>query len=249
MIIVTIQGKTLPEAYHRALQSLYMLGDDEYNKSWGCKRKEITALIEVEEPWAEPMISKIGIFGPRDLMKYVLELVDGIEDFEVENGNWEYTYHDRFVRQLSAVEEELTTNPGSTRAVLMIRNPYDIYMSDGPCLESIQFKINKGKLDTYATFRSNDAYGASFMNMFAIIWLAKTIADKIGVPQGKYVHYAKSFHTYERDWKKLRNAANRIVNEDISDLTYEYADDWAFEMMDHIPDIQIEVEELRERNS
>jgi thymidylate synthase len=51
-------------------------------------------------------------------------------------------------------------------------------------------------------FRSNDAYKAAFMNMFALVQLQKRIADsvakKLGRPVvlGRYCHLADSYHIY-----------------------------------------------------
>jgi thymidylate synthase len=51
-------------------------------------------------------------------------------------------------------------------------------------------------------FRSNDAYKAAFMNIFALVHLQKLIAEnvsaKIGrsVALGRYCHLADSYHIY-----------------------------------------------------
>lgn len=52
----------------------------------------------VEDPLAEPMISRLFVGGYKELQQYVMEMRDGILDFEVDRGNWKYTYHDRMVR-------------------------------------------------------------------------------------------------------------------------------------------------------
>jgi thymidylate synthase len=51
-------------------------------------------------------------------------------------------------------------------------------------------------------FRSNDAYKAAFMNMFALVRLQSNIASRISeltgkaVALGRYCHIADSFHIY-----------------------------------------------------
>ena len=51
----------------------------------------------VQNPLAEPRISKLFFGGPEDLQQYIMEMLDGILDFEIERGKWKYTYHDRIV--------------------------------------------------------------------------------------------------------------------------------------------------------
>ena len=45
-------------------------------------------------------------------------------------------------------------------------------------------------------FRSNDAYKAAFMNMYAFTELQAMVAAEIGVAPGEYMHIADSFHIY-----------------------------------------------------
>jgi thymidylate synthase len=57
-------------------------------------------------------------------------------------------------------------------------------------------------LNANVRFRSNDAYKAAFMNMFALILLQERIANRISDLSGKqiklsrYVHQADSYHIY-----------------------------------------------------
>ena len=44
--------------------------------------------------------------------------------------------------------------------------------------------------------RSNDAYKAAFMNMYAFVELQKEVADRIGIGMGEYCHIVDSFHIY-----------------------------------------------------
>jgi len=44
--------------------------------------------------------------------------------------------------------------------------------------------------------RSNDAFKAAFMNMYAFTELQRVLATEIGVEPGEYIHIADSFHIY-----------------------------------------------------
>ena len=248
---ILITGKNLPEAYHGALMALHEYGEFTPCPDYNTNQKECSMTFTVEEPLSEPLISRLFIGGYRELEQYRQEMLDGILDFEIARGNWEYTYHSRMAEQLPFILRELRRNPSSRRAVIDIRDwRHDSREgNDSPaCLQHIQYFIRDGKLHCKILFRSNDACKATFMNAFALIMLQKRVADELGVEMGTYTHRANSFHCYERDFPMLEGYVNRIKNaEDIDDITYEYEDNWDALMESARPDIEKMVEELKNR--
>lgn len=242
-------GNSLPEAYHNALY--YLHGENYVSEcsDWDCKQKECSMTMLVLEPLREPMISKLFIGGPQELEQYRMEMLDGILDFEIEKGNWKYTYHDRIKDQIPFIIEELKRNPSSRRAVMSVRTNEDIGNEDAACMQSIQYLIRDGKLHCKVLFRSNDACKATFMNAFALIMLQKRIADELGVGVGTYTHRANSFHCYEKDFGMLENYVKRIeeAEDPEEDLTFDYVGDWQDLMEEARPDILKQVEELKNR--
>lgn len=212
----------------------------------------------VEEPFKEPMISKLFIGGYKELQQYVMEMRDGILDFEVDKGNWKYTYHNRIasygskrsfvcgLNQFDFIIDELKRNPDSRRAVIDVRDNWDDMYSDDPaCLQHLQFFIRDNKLHMKVLFRSNDACKATFMNAFALIMIQKMIADELGIEVGTYTHRANSFHCYEKDFKMLEGYVNRIHDYKDEYLTYDYENDWKDMMEECIPEILENVEKLK----
>ena len=253
-----VGGITLPEAYHNALWQLYFDGEFVPCPDYNTNQKEVSMTMLVSEPFKEPMISKLFIGGYQELQQYVMEMRDGILDFEVDKGNWKYTYHNRiasygskrsFVRGLNQFDfiiEELNRNPDSRRAVIDIRDNWDDMYSDDPaCLQHIQFFIRDNKLHMKVLFRSNDACKATFMNAFALIMIQKMIADELGIEVGTYTHRANSFHCYEKDFKMLEGYINRIHDYKDEYLTYDYENDWKDMMEESIPEILKNVEKLK----
>lgn len=257
-------GRTLPEAYCDALQTLHSLGEITDCADWGMKQKELAMTMVVEEPLAEPMISKLFIGGPEELEQYRQEMLDGILDFEIERGNWTYTYHDRMVNyplkfkdfgwfeknsidQIQFVIDELKRNPSSRRAVIIIRDvSVDAGSDDPSCLQLIQYFIRDNKLHCKLLFRSNDACKATFMNAFALIMLQKRIADELGVEMGTYTHRANSFHCYEKDFDLLEGYVNRLKSGvPFEDLCYEYDGDWQELMEDYKDKLVEKVNDLK----
>lgn len=245
MIEKSVVGRTLPDTYHEALKVLHEFGESVPCPDYNTEQIEIGMTMVVQNPLSEPMISRCGIFGTYELQQYVMEMLDGILDFEVDYGKWEYTYHRRYGYQVEAVIDELRRNPYTRRAVLTIRKSVDICMDDPPCLQHIQYFIRNGALDCDVLFRSNDAVKATFMNAFALIMLQKRMADTLGIDVGTYTHRANSFHCYKKDIPLLQHYVRRINDE--SDITYSYIDGWKEDMDECIPEIMESVEILKNR--
>ena len=235
MFELFVTGATLPEAYHKALLSLHENNMELPCPDYNTNQKESSMTFVVTEPLKEPMISKLFIGDPRSLEQYRQEMLDGILDFEVERGNWEYTYHQRMADQIPWVIDELKRNPDSRRAVVSIRSDEDRHTGSPACLQNIHFLIRDGKLHCKVLFRSNDATKAAYMNAFALIMLQKRIADALGVGMGMYTHRANSFHCYERDYAMFDGYVRRIKSGD--DVTYDYTGDWDELMEEAKPEI------------
>ena len=241
-----VSGKTLPEAYHKAIEALYDYGDIGDCPDYGMRQKELSMTLCVEEPCSEPMISKLFIGGFSELEQYRQEIVDGVLDFEVERGNWEYTYHSRIATQLPFIHRELKRNPDSRRAVIDVRDwQHDTREgNDSPaCLQHIQYFIRGGKLYCKVLFRSNDAVKATFMNAFALIMLQQRIAAELDVEMGSYTHRANSFHAYERDFKLLEKYVDAIRGGE--EITYDYIGGWDELMEEAKPGIAKKIEGLK----
>ena len=241
-----VSGVSLPEAYHRALEALYVEGEEVDCPDYQTSQREVSMTMCVAEPLAEPMISRLVIGGPRELEQYRQEILDGILDFEVERGNWAYTYHSRMAGQFDFIVQELRRNPDSRRAVIDVRDWRADCVKDSPaCLQHIQYFIRGGRLHSKVLFRSNDACKASYMNAFALIQLQARFADQLGLPIGSYTHRANSYHVYAKDYPVLEGYVNRIRSG--SPVTYDYTGGWA-ELMDaEKASIRASVEELKSR--
>ena len=244
---ILAEGRTLPQAYHKSLLELEDKGIVTDCADWNTTQKEVSMTMFVEEPLEEPMISRCFIGGPHELEQYVLEMLDGILDFEVEKGNWAYTYHQRYADQVSFVVDELKRSPSSRRAVMLVRDKAaDMYSEDPACLQHIQYFIREGKLHCIVLFRSNDACKAAFMNAFALIFLQKRIAGQLGIPVGTYTHRANSYHCYEKDFPLLAGYVKRIRENDEEDVTFDYEEGWKEIMDAERPAILEQVRRMKE---
>ncbi len=76
-----VSARSLPEAYHAALRVLHEEGEVTPCPDYNTNQKELSMTIFVEEPLAEPLISKLFIGGYRELEQYRQEMRDGILGF------------------------------------------------------------------------------------------------------------------------------------------------------------------------
>ncbi|MDP7129384.1 MAG: thymidylate synthase [Planctomycetota bacterium] len=234
--VLMVEGNSLAEAWEKSLIALHEQGCEvrtEYDKAEDPPSRDCSMTVVVTNPLAEPMIHKDFPGGMEDLQEYVMEVNDGIKDHCVRDAaddsgdtRWEYTYHQRLFEyslpgstdihdQIEMISQKLAETPHTRRAQAITWKVWeDNICYDPACLQSIWCRLLEGEdgtwyLNTNVRFRSNDAYKASFMNMFALIFLQKRLARKIAklsgrkIKLGRYVHQADSYHIYGAYFKEF----------------------------------------------
>ncbi len=266
-------GKTLAEAYEKALVELYKKGvgfKTQYDKPGDPLSVDATMNITVLEPFTDPMIHRAFPGGIDTLREYVMELC-GAKDHWMKNMNdaedtrWEYTYHWRLaeygswkeskngnseksghfsINQINTVIDKLIKQPFTRQAQMITWMPnIDNECFDPPCLQSLWYRIMEEEdgtwwLNSNIRFRSNDAWGASFMNMFGFINFSKNlIADPIAERTGKTVKLgrmnwqADSYHIYGKDIETAKKLLfDRIDSLSFEERTFNFNDDFIQEM-------------------
>ncbi len=224
--VLHVEGDCIARAWENSLIELHAHGCDiktQYDKAEDPPSRDATMCIVVTDPLKEPMLHRDFPGGPEDLQEYVMEVLDGIKDHLVRDAHdpsdtrWEYTYHQRLFRysaptldpvdQIEILCRKLAAVPFTRRAQAItwkVWEDNDCY--DPACLQSLWCRIleEEGKpvLSMNVRFRSNDAYKAAFMNMFALVQLQARIAARVSelggkaVGVGRSVHSADSYHIY-----------------------------------------------------
>jgi thymidylate synthase len=180
---------------------------------------------------------------------------------------WEYTYHGRLaaygawkelidgksqlaglfnIDQIEIVIDKLCRQPFTRQAQMITWMPnIDNTCFDPPCLQSLWYRILEDEegiwwLNSNIRFRSNDAWGASFMNMFGFINFNKNIIaagveKKTGkkVELGRLNWQADSYHIYGKDIENAKQMLfDRIKEIDFEERTFNFHDDFIKEMFD-----------------
>jgi thymidylate synthase len=224
--VLHVEADCIARAWEESLVELNGKGcsiHTQYDKEGDPPSKDATMIITINNPLSEPMIHKDFPGGPEELQEYVMEVCEGIKDHLVRNRQdpsdtrWEYTYHQRLFSyevpglkafdQIETVCRKLAEVPYSRRAQAVtwkVWEDNDCY--DPACLQSLWCRIieedGERLLSLNARFRSNDAYKAAFMNIFALVQLQQSIAQRISeisgtlVKVGRYCHMADSYHIY-----------------------------------------------------
>ena len=147
------------------------------------------------------------------LVEYDLEFTYGIND-----GKFNYTYHQLFAPYLDKCIDELANNPQSRRAVLPIAGEMSYKDEYPPCLQLIMVDLSdKNAVNITVVFRSNDAVKAFPSNLFAIRRLQSYIAEKLMERNeneeyfvGNITYIANNFHAYGHDYNMLNGYLNRM---------------------------------------
>jgi thymidylate synthase len=180
---------------------------------------------------------------------------------------WEYTYHGRLknygiwkelvdgrsqdvggfrIDQIQIVVDKLSKQPFTRQAQMITWMPnIDNDCYDPPCLQSLWYRILEDEEGVYwlncnIRFRSNDAWGASFMNMFGFIQfnrevIAAGIAEKTGrvVKLGRLNWQADSYHIYGKDIRLAKERLfDRLTEMTLEERTMCFNDDFIREMYD-----------------
>jgi len=125
---------------------------------------------------------------------------------------WRYDENSQGINQFKIMVQKLAEAPYTRRAQAVTWMPFmDNEVYDPPCLQSIWCRLTDEPdgtlaLNTNIRFRSNDAWGAAFMNMFGLTHLIRSeIANPVEkelsrpVKLGRLNWQADSFHVYGKD--------------------------------------------------
>jgi thymidylate synthase len=231
--VLTVEADCIARGWEQSLIVLNGKGCSmrtQYDKEEDPASKDCTMILTILDPLCEPMIHMDFPGGPIELQEYVMEVCEGIKNHLVRNPEdpedtrWDYTYHQRlFAYDNPGCEpfDQIEDMCRSLAAVSYTRRAQAITWKvrtdnqcfDPPCLQSIWCRINEENNESYlsmnARFRSNDAYKAAFMNIFALVQLQKVIAERVSqlsgktVKVGRYCHMVDSYHIYGASFREF----------------------------------------------
>lgn len=122
----------------------------------------------------------------------------------IRDGQFAYTYNERFREQLPQIIRELRLRPNTRQAIMTM---YDRHQDMGnwggkdrvPCSLTYQFYARQGKLHLIYTMRSCDFLTHFVHDVFLAVGLLSYVAEEVGMEVGNLTHFIGSLHAYRKD--------------------------------------------------
>lgn len=175
-----------------------------------------------------------------------------VKDEDVVFGDDESTFVGESIDQIEFVIDKLVKQPFTRQAQIITWMPkLDLEIYDPPCLQSLWYRMSEEDGEYYLNcnvrFRSNDAWGANFMNMFGIVMFNReVIADEIEKRTGKKVHLARmnwqadSWHIYGKDIAQAKaRFFDRLEVTTFEDRVFNFYDEMIQEIYEEAEEVVV----------
>jgi thymidylate synthase (methanogen type) len=204
-----ILASGLADAWAQAV-NFVMKNGMEIKTEYGPMSKDICSVIEIREPFAEPMLHPQ--FPTKEL--HVKEYLRQWErDYDWKKQGFEYNYMDRLINypsrgkdvdQLKAIKDLLPKGVSRRRQAITWIPERDLFVpEDQPCLQRLWVRvIGNGNAEMHCMWRSRDLYAAWNSNMVGLVTMIKReVIEPNNLKLIKVVDFCNSLHIYEADWE------------------------------------------------
>lgn len=197
--MIHVTANTPNEAWRLAFTSLYKKGMETGNERYF--RDEVV-LVEIENPIVEPADSLFPM-NQQDLDVINRFIYSGENEDKVIHDWTKLYYHRAFDKPNSQIEFLISKldpeRPAGEAQISMWDKNVDQNQQVSPCTQIIWARIKHGKLELHVHAHSSDVYKKILMNMLEFISLQYYIAERVGVPVGRYYHFLDSGHLHNKD--------------------------------------------------
>ena len=211
----TISARTIGEAWVTSVDYVLEHGEPFYDEDIELLETVGLSLL-IERPSTVDNI--IDRLGDHDVIQHTLA------KFEkgVRMSNRPFTYGDRIfckngVDQFEWLVDRLKRKPETKSATISLLIEGDTN-SNLPCLNIIDAKIRKGRLNMQFFFRSQNIVGRQYANLMALAKLQNKLANRLSVDVGFLAGYVASAHIYKYDFDFAKNIHTTSVS--LNDLFY-----------------------------
>jgi len=212
MRISSIEARDLSEAWFLCLREVLANGREyeiERGSYAGERRKELEFVtVKIKSPGIRPLTPDVpqGVPPPTSA-DYIDSYLPYLMTAHKAEGE-QYTYGQYLEKQIAEVikmykEDGYNTN----QAFMAVGDAQSIFLSDPPCLRSIDTRILNNRLNFVIYFRSWDLWAGFPSNLAAIQILKEYMAEEIGVEDGEIIAVSKGMHLYGYSWELARTAA------------------------------------------
>lgn len=121
-----------------------------------------------------------------------------------------FDYNGTGRNQIDWLVERLRDDPESRSATITTFEPL-LDTSYIPCVSMLDFWMRDGRLDQLVYAHSIDFGSKGYGNLVELAWLQHHIAQRLGVPVGRFDFVIKSAHIYETEFEYMRDVLNRVA--------------------------------------
>lgn len=204
-----IHAVGLADAWAQAV-NFVMKNGMQIKTEYGPMSRDICSVIEVREPFAEPMLHPQ--FPTKEL--HVKEYLKQWErDYDWKKQGFEYNYMDRLINypsrgtdvdQLKAIRDLLHQGVSRRRQAITWIPERDLFVKeDQPCLQRLWVRaLGDGNAEMHCMWRSRDLFAAWNSNMVGLLTMIKReVLEPNELTLVKVVDFCNSLHIYEADWE------------------------------------------------
>jgi thymidylate synthase (methanogen type) len=204
-----IQAVGLADAWAQAV-NFVMKNGMQIKTEYGPMSRDICSVIEVREPFVEPMLHPQ--FPTKEL--HVKEYLKQWErDYDWKKQGFEYNYMDRLINypsrgkdvdQLKAICDLLPQGVSRRRQAITWIPERDLFVKeDQPCLQRLWVRVlGDGNAEMHCMWRSRDLFAAWNSNMVGLLTMIKReVLEPNELTLVKVVDFCNSLHIYEADWE------------------------------------------------
>jgi len=228
---IFISARTLPDAWARAVKKVMSVGTV-IETEHGPLSRDVCSLIEVREPFREPMLHPQFPTKTKHLKEYIEQwrrdynwVEQGFEynymNRLIEYGHYTVVSHGRtvhdvhlnYVDQIKYMRKRLSEKIVSRRVQAIIWRPnIDTTIKNPPCLQRIWIRyLDNDRVELHCSWRSRDLYNAWNTNLIAMLdMINREILEPCSLQLVKLVDYCDSLHIYEADWTAAKNVRHVI---------------------------------------
>lgn len=211
--MIVIKSAGVNEAWISTFQALVEDGSETGNEKY--LRDEVV-LIEIAKPEVV-LADKRFPMAQTDLDVINKYIYSGDDEAKVVH-EWTKLYYHRAFDNPNSQIEFLINNlneewPVGEAQISMWDKNIDQGKKVAPCTQIIWARIKNGKLELHVHANSSDAYKKLLMNMLEFISLQRYIADRVGIPVGKYYHILDSCHLHHKDKEKIDELYASLITE------------------------------------
>ncbi len=204
-----IQAVGLADAWAQAVNFVIKHGM-EIKTEYGPMSKDICSVIEIREPYLEPMLHPQFPTKELHVKEYLKQWERG---YDWKKQGFEYNYMDRLINypsrnkdvdQLKAIRDLLPQGVSRRRQAITWIPERDLFVKeDQPCLQRLWVRpLGEGNAEMHCMWRSRDLYAAWNSNMIGLLTMIKReVLEPNNLKLVKVVDFCNALHIYEADWE------------------------------------------------